>query len=86
MLPFVLSCRVFGYGIDQGVMNHLRVAARARGVKKIVGRYAQTPHDAPSLNFLADNGFVEDGAVWRADAETDAIANPQWLEIEAACL
>ncbi len=84
LLPFVLSCRVFGYGIERGVMNHLRRVARARGVKRIVGRYTKTPHNAPCQNFLPENGFVEDGAVWRADVERTDIADPHWLEVATA--
>lgn len=84
LLPFVLSCRVFGYGIERGVMNHLRAMAQARSVKRIVGRYVKTPHNAPCQNFLAENGFVEDGPVWRSAVDGAPLANPHWLEVVTA--
>ena len=84
LLPFVLSCRVFGYGIERGVMNHLRRIARERGIQRIVGRYVKTPHNAPCQNFLAENGFVEEGGAWRAEVEQPDIANPHWLEVATA--
>ncbi len=83
LLPFVLSCRVFGYGIERGVMNHLRDQAQRRGVKRIVGRFVSTPHNSPSKNFLPDNGFIEDGPVWTAAPDPRA-PDPDWLAISTA--
>lgn len=84
LLPFVLSCRVFGYGIERGVMNHLRRIATERGVKRIVGRYVKTPHNAPCKDFLAENGFVENGADWLLMTDGVEVADPHWLEIVTA--
>ena len=64
LLPFVLSCRVFGYGIERGVMNHLKALAAKAGVKRVVGRYLPTPQNAPCKDFLADSGFEETDGRW----------------------
>lgn len=82
ILPFVLSCRVFGYGIEHGVMNRLKHIARERGLKRIVGRYVATPQNAPCKDFLAENGFVSVADGWIFDlAAGPPIADPAWLKI-----
>jgi FkbH-like protein len=80
LLPFVLSCRVFGYGIERGMMNHLKQLAGSRGVKRIVGRYVPTSQNAPCKDFLGDNGFVQEGDQWVTDG-TAPMANAAWLDI-----
>ena len=81
LLPFVLSCRVFGYGIERGMMNHLKQLARQRGVQRIVGRYVPTPHNAPCKDFLIDNGFVEERGTWTLIPNNAATTNPVWLSV-----
>jgi len=81
IVAFVLSCRVFGYGIEHGVMNHLKEIARQRGVQRIVGRYQATPQNAPCKDFLAINGFRLTEDVWSIDADAAPPSNPVWLTI-----
>jgi len=81
LLPFVLSCRVFGYGIERGMMNHLKQLARERGAKRIAGRYVANAHNAPCKDFLPDNGFVSVGGQWVLSLDTAPVANPGWLRI-----
>jgi FkbH-like protein len=81
ILPFVLSCRVFGYGIERGVMNHLKQIAQQRGVRRIVGRYQETPQNAPCKDFLADNGFVLQDGLWSIDIDSAPLPSPSWLTI-----
>ena len=81
LLPFVLSCRVFGYGIERGMMNHLKTIARQRGTQRIVGRYVPTPQNAPCKDFLADNGFTQDADAWVLTADSVPMPNPAWLHI-----
>jgi FkbH-like protein len=85
LLPFVLSCRVFGYGIETSVLGLLCDEARARGLRRIVGRYVPTPHNAPCRDFLPRHGFVEssDGC-WVSTLETVAAEVPAWLSVELA--
>jgi len=81
LLPFVLSCRVFGYGIERAVMNHLKLVAQQRGVRRVVGRYAPTPQNAPCKDFLADNGFTQEGGAWVMIPDSAAMPNPEWLRV-----
>ena len=84
LLPFVLSCRVFGYGIERSVLNHLKGEARRAGIRTIVGRYIPTPQNAPCKAFLGDNGFEDDGHRWTYDVATDQFLNVEWLEVVVA--
>jgi FkbH-like protein len=81
ILPFVLSCRVFGYGIEIGVLNHLEGLARQRGVRRIVGRYHATPQNAPCKDFFATNGFVQQGEAWSFELSAESRPIPAWLAV-----
>jgi FkbH-like protein len=78
---FVLSCRVFGYGIERAVMNHIKRAVRRNG-EPIVSRLVVTSHNAPCHDFLPQNGFARDGDTFVLSG-TDGAADPPWLAIEA---
>ena len=85
ILPFVLSCRVFGFGIEFGVMNHLREIARRRGVQRLVGRYKATPQNMPSKDFLASSGFIQqDEEAWSMDVAAESRPTPAWLTVTVA--
>lgn len=81
LLAFVLSCRVFGYGIEQGVLNHLKAEAARAGLQRIVGRYVPTHQNAPCKDFLANNGFIEIDGLWVHDVGTAPSSDPAWLEV-----
>jgi FkbH-like protein len=83
ILPFVLSCRVFGYGIEIGVLNHLKVIARQRGMRRIVGRFQATSQNAPCKDFLATNDFVQQGEVWSFELSAESKPIPAWLVVTA---
>src|SRR5262249_27232523 len=57
---FVLSCRVFGYGIERAVMNHIK-RVLGRNDEPLIARLVVTPHNAPCHDFLASNGFSREG-------------------------
>jgi FkbH-like protein len=85
ILPFVLSCRVFGFGIEFGVMNHLKAIARERGARRILGRYKATPQNAPSKDFLPASGFLRlDEDVWSMDIDAESPPTPSWLTVAVA--
>lgn len=79
---FVLSCRVFGYGIERAVMNHIK-RTLARDGEPLVARLVVTPHNGPCHEFLPQNGFSREGDafVFRAGQEIDA--DPPWLTVDA---
>jgi FkbH-like protein len=81
---FVLSCRVFGYGIEDAVLNAVkRLSARAgngRGPLPIRGAFKETPHNEPCRAVYPKNGFTRDGDAWVLAAPA-APADPAWLTI-----
>jgi len=82
ILPFVLSCRVFGFGIEYGVMNHLREIARQRGVQRMIGRYKATPQNTPRKDFFLSSGFLQvDDEVWSSDTAAGSFSTPEWLKV-----
>ncbi len=79
---FVLSCRVFGYGIERAVMNHIKRVLRRNG-EALLTRLVVTPHNAPCHDFLPSNGFSrEDDTFVFSGSEGEA--DPPWLAIDAA--
>ena len=83
ILAFVLSCRVFGYGVEFGTLAFLAQQAHRRGLESLVGNYVATPHNAPCALFLSEAGFVDDGAEWRLPlTRSEHIPVPAWLKLE----
>jgi FkbH-like protein len=79
---FVLSCRVFGYGIEHAVMNHIKRAIRRNG-EPLVARLVETAHNAPCHDFLPANGFLREADRFVC-AGSDVGADPAWLTVERA--
>jgi len=79
---FVLSCRVFGYGIERAVMNHIKRVLR-RSDEPLLARLVVTPHNAPCHEFLSSNGFSREGD-WLVFRGAVGEADPPWLAIDAA--
>ncbi len=79
---FVLSCRVFGYGIEHAVMNHIKRVLRRAG-ERLVAWLVETPHNGPCRDFLPASGFARDGDrfVYAAD---DVGPDPAWLTVQCA--
>jgi FkbH-like protein len=83
LLPFVLSCRVFGYGVERSVLN-LKTVAAEKGARRIVGHYVPTPQNAPCKDFLPDNGFRKENGRWTFDVGAPLPADAEWLQVEVA--
>jgi FkbH-like protein len=81
LLAFVLSCRVFGYGIERGVLNYLKSVASDRRMTTVVGRYVETAQNLPCKDFLSSNGFRESAGHWSFDVRDAATPDAPWLEI-----
>ena len=78
---FVLSCRVFGFGVETMLLHQLEEDAKKRfGQVKVRGFFVPTAHNAPSKDFFARHGYVErDGAWIFSDIQGDAL-EPVWFE------
>ena len=53
----LLSCRVLGRGVEKALLAALAEDARGEGVLAITARFVPTEKNAPSKNFLPDQGF-----------------------------
>ena len=85
---FVLSCRVFGYGVEKALLNYVRRAAghtNGGTGKPVVGLYQETAYNEPCRRAYPDNGFEweEDRWVFRAGPEPE---DPDWLTVHADAL
>jgi FkbH-like protein len=80
---FVLSCRVFGYGVEDAVLNAVKRLARAGngdGPLPIRGAFRETPHNEPCRTVYPRNGFARDGESWVL-ADVDSPQDPAWLTV-----
>ena len=80
---FVLSCRVFGYGVERSVLNHLKTMAQLLGIRRMAAHYIKTAQNQPCADFLESNGFHEDGERWLFEIGASSPVNAQWLKVEA---
>lgn len=77
---FVLSCRVFGFGIEFALLN----AANALGApeNRVLGLYKETPNNAPCREFYGKAGLRREEAGW-VGMMGDLKAAPSWLTVES---
>ena len=61
---FLLSCRVMGRGIEDGIMQHILSEARKEGISRVRGRYIPTKKNKPCESFLPNSGFKKEGEYW----------------------
>lgn len=56
---FVLSCRVFGYGVETAVLNEVARSVDLGGrIEQLVGRYVSTVQNHIARNMYTDHGYV----------------------------
>lgn len=80
---FVLSCRVFGYGIENAVVNALkRMVGEGSGSASclIRGAYRETPNNEPCRRMYPDNGFTWEDDSWVL-RQVGPLSDPSWLTI-----
>ncbi len=85
---FLLSCRVIGRSVESALLSNIASRARARGCKKLVGRFFPTMKNAPARDFFVQHGFrllseSEKESVWEFDLERGTIAFPVWIKLAA---
>lgn len=64
---FLLSCRIMGRGIEDGILAYILKKAKEENVKTVKGEFIPTKKNTPSANFLQDYGFKKDGNYWQFD-------------------
>lgn len=75
---FVLSCRVFGFGIEDAMLNTLR---RGVGGAHIAAPLVETACNAPCRDVFARNSFFWLDGVWLSQGDPVG-ADPAWLLID----
>lgn len=61
---FLLSCRVMGRAVEDGILHYIVQEAKKAGVKKLRGIFIPTKKNKPSENFLPNFGFIKEGDYW----------------------
>jgi FkbH-like protein len=75
---FVLSCRVFGYGIETAILNFVKRMAAPRHV---TGNFKETANNGPCRETYPQHGFQWDETLWRYQSTEEPI-DPEWLTIQ----
>ncbi len=76
---FVLSCRVFGFGIEYALLNAVKHLVPAN--EAIVGLYKETQANEPGRQLYAKSGLQWDGEKWTGKVSEISPA-PNWLSVE----
>ena len=76
---FVLSCRVFGMGIEFALLNSVRELAAPEA--QLTGQYRETQHNKPGRHLYEQSGLVRQGDVW-VGRVADLPADPAWLKVD----
>ena len=61
---FLLSCRVMGRGIEEGIIGKILEIAKEKGIERITATFIPTEKNKPSENFLKDYGFEKVDEKW----------------------
>ena len=77
---FVLSCRVFGFGIEYALLN--AVSELGKRESRLLGLYKETPNNGPCREFYAKAGLSRDESGW-AGTVGDLRPTPSWLAVES---
>jgi FkbH-like protein len=77
IIAFVLSCRVFGYGIESALLSYIK---QRRPSAIIYGHFKKTPYNEPCHRTYPDNGFSWENSEWVLSERT---IDPkfEWLTI-----
>ncbi|MBK6578657.1 MAG: hypothetical protein IPG17_21170 [Sandaracinaceae bacterium] len=79
---FVLSCRVFGYGVETLVLDRLKKEAERRfGVPRVRGRYLENAHNKPCKRMYPSHGFVEVDGTWISPGGKVTAPDPVWFSV-----
>lgn len=82
----LMSCRVLGRKAEVALLSHLAARAKARGAKRLLGRYLPTEKNGHVKDFYALCGFeaASEPGVFRLDLERRAVEAPKEISIAIA--
>lgn len=78
---FVLSCRVFGYGVETLLLERIKKDAIARfGAPRVRGTYIENAHNKPCSSMYEAHGFVREGDHWVCPGGKVTAPDPVWFK------
>ena len=78
---FLLSCRIMGRGVENGILSQILIDAKKNGVEEIHANFIPTQKNKPAENFLSDSGFKKEGDSWIYKLNNE-IKLPKHLKVE----
>ena len=78
---FLLSCRIMGRGIEEGIIGKILEIAKNKGIEKITAAFIPTEKNKPAENFLKNYGFEKEKENWIFLLK-NKIKIPDYLEVE----
>ncbi|HEY4303489.1 MAG TPA: HAD-IIIC family phosphatase [Gemmatimonadaceae bacterium] len=79
---FVLSCRVFGFGVETLLLDYVkRRSEKLFGAPKVRGFFTSTEHNEPCRDMYRDHGYVEQGSAWQFVGAPGAKPLPAWFDL-----
>ena len=81
ILAFVLSCRVFGYGVETAALKEIALISEIGPRRKFLsGKYLATNQNQPCRNMYPDHGFKhnDDSYRWTGSPE---FLDPPWATV-----
>lgn len=83
---FLLSCRALGRGVEDALLAHVVLRARANGCTTVCGRYIPTSKNEQVADFYARHGFVRQGDeshdVWELEVARATCTTPNWITVD----
>ena len=76
----LLSCRIMGRGVEEGILDHIIQEARNVGVTRIKANYIPTKKNKPVENFLPNFGFKKENNSWYYYID-DKVKKPKHIEM-----
>ena len=80
---FLMSCRVLGRKVEDGILAAIEKEVRERECQRLVGVYQETKKNRLVSTFYKDHGFNSAGmgGRWSRDlTSTEVMPNPKWIK------
>jgi len=78
---FLLSCRIMGRGVENGILSQILIDAKNNGIEEIRANFIPTKKNKPAENFLSDFGFEKHDDYWIYKLNNE-IKLPKHLKVE----
>ena len=76
----LLSCRIIGRGVEDGILDHIINQARSAGVSRIRAKYIPSKKNKPIENLLPNFGFKKEDEDWYYYVD-EKVKKPKHIEM-----